>query len=157
MSITNVTTPTANLSLNMTSQEKSKLNKEVRAINIQNDTKGIEGKKEANKDQFLKLLTVQLSHQDPLAPMKNTEFIAQMAQFTALEQMKNMNQAMDMLRSDFNKMQVSEMLSKKINYYDVTSETVQQGIVERVNLKENTVSVEGNEVDVSDIHNIVAE
>lgn len=39
------------------------------------------------KDAFLKLLVTQLSNQNPLNPMDNTEFVAQMAQFTSLEQM----------------------------------------------------------------------
>jgi len=38
-------------------------------------------------DQFLKLLTTQLANQDPLEPMKDTDFIAQMASITSLEQM----------------------------------------------------------------------
>jgi flagellar basal-body rod modification protein FlgD len=44
-----------------------------------------------NKDDFLKLLVTQLRYQDPLNPMDDTDFIAQTAQFTALEQMQNLN------------------------------------------------------------------
>jgi len=47
---------------------------------------------ELGKDVFLKLLVTQLRHQDPLNPQDNSAFVAQMAQFTALEQMQNLNQ-----------------------------------------------------------------
>jgi flagellar basal-body rod modification protein FlgD len=45
------------------------------------------------KDDFLKILTTQLSHQDPLKPMDDTQFVSQMAQFSSLEQMQNMNKS----------------------------------------------------------------
>lgn len=45
------------------------------------------------KDEFLKLLVTQLQYQDPMKPMDDTQFIGQMAQFSALEQMQNLNAA----------------------------------------------------------------
>ncbi len=48
-------------------------------------------KTQLNKDAFLNLLVTQMQHQDPLEPTKNEDFLAQMAQFSALEQMKNLN------------------------------------------------------------------
>ena len=41
------------------------------------------------KDDFLQLLVTQLQHQNPLEPMSDTEYIAQLAQFSSLEQMEN--------------------------------------------------------------------
>ncbi|MFB3816386.1 MAG: flagellar hook assembly protein FlgD [Candidatus Methylomirabilales bacterium] len=50
-----------------------------------------------DKEDFLKLLTVQLRNQDPLNPMQNTEFMAQTAQFSSLEQLQNMNRSLERL------------------------------------------------------------
>jgi flagellar basal-body rod modification protein FlgD len=82
------------------------------------------------KDDFLKILLTQLTHQDPSAPMEDKEFIAQMAQFSSLEQMTNM-------AADFAKMarmlkvtEASGSLGKavEINLEDYTV----QGIVQAV-------------------------
>lgn len=48
---------------------------------------------ELGKDDFLKLLITQVQNQDPMNPSSDTDFIAQMAQFSALEQMQNLNQS----------------------------------------------------------------
>ncbi|MBE7412118.1 MAG: flagellar hook capping protein [Leptospiraceae bacterium] len=64
--------------------------------------KGIEirsGQKQLGKDDFLKLLITQLSHQDPTSPVKDQDFIAQMAQFSSLEQMKNISSGISKMES----------------------------------------------------------
>ncbi len=45
------------------------------------------------KNDFLKILVAQLANQDPMAPASDTEFISQLAQFSALEQMQTLNSA----------------------------------------------------------------
>jgi hypothetical protein len=50
---------------------------------------------ELDKNAFLNLLIAQLKNQDPLNPMKDQEFIAQLATFSSLEQMGNMNKNME--------------------------------------------------------------
>jgi flagellar basal-body rod modification protein FlgD len=52
------------------------------------------------QEDFLKLLVTQMSQQDPMNPVKDNEFIAQMAQFSALEQSKTMQQDMASLRAN---------------------------------------------------------
>jgi len=48
-------------------------------------------KNELGKDEFLKILVTQLQNQDPMSPMEDTDFIAQLAQFSSLEQMQSLN------------------------------------------------------------------
>jgi len=52
------------------------------------------GSSELGQDSFLKLLVAQMQHQDPLNPQGNEEFIAQLAQFTSLEQLMGVNTAL---------------------------------------------------------------
>lgn len=51
------------------------------------------------KDDFLQLLVAQMKYQDPLEPTSNTEYIAQYATFSQVEQMQNMSQSMDLSRA----------------------------------------------------------
>ena len=84
---------------------------------------GNQQKNDLDKDAFLKLLTTQLANQDPLSPMEDREFIAQLAQFSSLEQMTAMNQTLEkkseeMLESldmmNINQMQANALILKEI-------------------------------------------
>lgn len=60
----------------------------------QNDTEiSTTTNEDINKDAFLNLLVTQLKYQDPLNPVDDKEFLGQMAQFSILEQIKNMDES----------------------------------------------------------------
>ncbi|BBM88988.1 hypothetical protein COTS27_00675 [Spirochaetota bacterium] len=114
-------------------QELVNLKKEVTSFNAQlKQRQPRTGGEDLDKDAFLRLLTIQISRQDPLSPMKNTEFVAQMAQFTALEQMKNMNTSMTELKKDITVMPLFSMIGKEISYYDEAKEAYVTGNAEGV-------------------------
>lgn len=58
-------------------------------------TAGTGPKKDIDKDAFLRLLVQQLKHQDPLNPLKPEEFASQLAQFTSVEQLTQLNAAVE--------------------------------------------------------------
>jgi flagellar basal-body rod modification protein FlgD len=62
---------------------------------------GSKGSRELDKDSFLRLLVTQLEHQDPLNPKDDTQFIAQLAQFSSLEQLTNISKGMGEIKSIF--------------------------------------------------------
>ncbi|MDT8859022.1 flagellar hook assembly protein FlgD [Alkalihalobacillus sp. MEB130] len=88
---------------------------------LNNQTKQVQqtGQGILGKDDFLKILITQLQNQDPSNPMDDREFIAQMAQFSSLEQMTNMNQAMQKfvtMQTSQNLVQHSELIGKKVQW-----------------------------------------
>jgi len=82
------------------------------------------------KDDFLKLLITQLSYQDPTAPMEDKEFIAQMAQFSTLEQMTSMAADFAKLSAMITETGASSALGKGVELVD--GERVVQGAVKAV-------------------------
>ncbi len=99
------------------------------------------------KDEFLGLLVTQMQYQDPLEPTNDTEFIAQMAQFSSLEQMQNLN-------TTFSQFQSYSMVGKyaTANY---GTETI-EGYVESVTQVGDTTYavIDGVSVDVDDIFKV---
>jgi flagellar basal-body rod modification protein FlgD len=85
-----------------------------------------EARKDLGKDDFLKLLVTQLQNQDPLSPMEDTDFIAQMAQFSALEEMSALNKSFEFGSS------VSLIGKEVIAKY---GNDLIQGVVERVSVQ----------------------
>lgn len=123
------------INTNLSASEQAKIEQQVNVFNKQNMVEGRQASHELGKDDFLKLLITQLSNQDPTAPMENTEFIAQMAQFSSLEQMTNMSQGFAKLSSMLNSNQAVNTIGRTV---DVTQgDTVVSGVVEAVTCGDN--------------------
>ena len=68
-----------------------------------------------SKDMFMKMLIAQLQNQDPLNPMDGTQFAAQLAQFSTLEQLQNLNDTMSSIPTymgSFSNAQVAGLIGK---------------------------------------------
>lgn len=89
-------------------------------------------KQTLNSDDFMKLLAVQFQQQDPMKPMEDTAFIAQMAQFSALQQSNTMSKEMTLLRSDQQNLAAYSMLGRTVTVKDADGNSV-SGEVSAVN------------------------
>lgn len=67
-----------------------------------------------NRDAFMHLLVTQMQYQDPMKPMDDTQFIAQLAQFSSLEQMQQVNHNLQLLAQMNAASQASSLIGKQI-------------------------------------------
>jgi len=109
--------------------EQTKINQYVNEFNNKLNN-GRKPQQNLGKDDFLKLLITQLSYQDPTAPMQDKEFIAQMAQFSSLEQMTSMSRDFAKLTAIVSGSEASQSLGKNVEL--VEGENVIQGTVKAV-------------------------
>ena len=97
------------------------------------------GKQMLGADDFMKILTTQLTSQDPMNPMKDTEFIAQMANFTSLEQMRGLTKSFDNFSADQKMAAAPAYLGRQVTITDATGEV--KGLVEAITLKDGSPAV----------------
>lgn len=102
---------------------------------IYNNTKPFEQKSKLGKDDFLRILTTQLSHQDPSSPLQDKDFIAQMATFSSLEQMTNLNTAFDKF-SNRQMSQYASSIGKEVSWTPEGSTTPVKGVVNGVSIQD---------------------
>ncbi|MBQ7611618.1 MAG: flagellar hook assembly protein FlgD [Spirochaetaceae bacterium] len=106
----------------MSAKEKALLNLEVDRLN--KETFGSRmPKQELGKNDFLELLIAQLTHQDPTSPVQDTEFIAQMAQFSSLEQMMNMTESLTFMNETLSSSAAVNAVGKTVEL-DTMGETI---------------------------------
>ena len=134
----------------LTSSEKYAVENEVNNFNKALNSSGRMPSQQLGKDDFLKLLITQLSNQDPTSPMEDTQFISQMAQFSSLEQMTNMNESFNKMAAMINSSQATSTLGKTVEV-DL-GDTTSQGVVEATSFGANPqVMVNGMYYDLNKI------
>ncbi|MFC3209803.1 flagellar hook assembly protein FlgD [Planomicrobium okeanokoites] len=100
------------------------------------------------QDAFLKILVTQMKHQDPMEPLKDTEFIGQMAQFSSLEQLTNLNKTMtNFVGSSSNNQTLANhanLIGTSVDWsYEVNGQMeTGQGVVKALSSKNGELTVE---------------
>jgi len=87
------------------------------------------------QDAFLELLVAQLQNQNPLEPLNNFEFISQIAQFSTLEQMTALNDALSGFAEFAALGQLAAMIGKEATIVDEAAGTTVTGIITAVTLE----------------------
>lgn len=108
-----------------------------------------EVKKELGKDEFLKILAAQFRGQNPLEPLSDTEFIAQMAQFSTLEQLQNISAKLDVFEEDLVWNQYLALLGKEL-YALTTDDEFVEGVVTGITFKDGRFQfqIDGRDYDI---------
>lgn len=78
------------------------------------------------QDDLFKIMLTQLSYQDPLEPMDNQEFVAQLAQFSSLEQSRQQNENIESLLTLQSANQATGLLGKSVEVTTATGSVVGQ-------------------------------
>lgn len=105
------------------------------------------------KDAFMRILVTQMKNQNPMEPLKDTEFIGQMAQFSSLEQLSNLNQAMTQFIGLQGKQSLSEhadLIGNTVYWEREVNGQLQsgEGVVKALAIKNGELIVELDQDDV---------
>ncbi len=114
----------------MSGAEFAKVNSDVNSFNKALNNGKVKSK-DMGKDEFLKILITQLQNQDPTKPMEDKEFISQMAQFSSLEQMNNLNSEFAKVAINLSSNQAVSLLGKNVTLMDLNGNEI-SGRVEAV-------------------------
>ncbi|MDR3354046.1 MAG: flagellar hook assembly protein FlgD [Synergistaceae bacterium] len=111
------------------------------------------------KEDFLKLLVAQLTHQDPTSPMDDTQFISQLAQYSGLEQQMNMNKNLETLIASNNANTAAsavELIGTVVGYSDAEGQ-LKTGLVTFLDIVGGEVNLylhDGTYLPFSDVQQI---
>ena len=88
------------------------------------------------RDEFLKLLVAQIQNQNPLEPLKDGEFMAQLAQFATVEGIDRLNAGFDDMFRVQQLTQGASLVGQRVSYQLPGNSALQRGIVESVSLRD---------------------
>lgn len=130
---------------------------QVESVAPGNDTLSLTGGQQViGKQDFLELLVTQLQNQNPLDPVKNEDFAAQLAQFSSLEQMQNLNKTFEGFMQLSQVQSASSMIGREVQWIDSDSSEKMSGVVEKISISSAGLKlvVDGQEVPVGNINEV---
>jgi len=143
------------ISLEMATNDVERLRAQNQSFNLALNNTRV-AKNELGKDEFLQILITQLTNQDPTEPMQDRDFIAQMAQFSTLEQMTNMSGEFEKLGALLQSGQAVSVLGKNVDV--VLGNSIITGRVQEVSGGEYPqVLVNGSYYDYSNVQRVHAD
>lgn len=149
---------TPQINTKLSPEQMAATRRDADAVNLKHKLEGKKYGEQLGKDSFLKLLITQLSQQDPTQPMEDKQFIAQMAQFSSLEQMNNIASDMKSLNMKAKSSEAYEMIGKHIQAFNTETGRPIEGIVSHVVRKPDDVMlmVNGTEVRMDEVSAVFA-
>jgi flagellar basal-body rod modification protein FlgD len=124
-----------------------------------------QGTQSLDKSAFMKLLVSQLQHQDPLSPVANEDFVAQLATFSSLEQLEGLNQnvvamiALNQSNALLSQLtQSSDLIGKDVTWQDFDTGAEQSGTVESVKIVDGlaVLRIDGQDVPLAAVIEVLA-
>ena len=108
-----------------------------------------------DKEAFLRLFVEQLKNQDPLNPTDSSEYMTQLAQFSVMEQLENLNTSIGQLIDLQNITEAASLVGRTVTVTG-TDGTETSGTVEKVKIQDdaNTIVIDGESYDMSQITQI---
>jgi flagellar basal-body rod modification protein FlgD len=109
------------------------------------------------QQQFLNLLTAQLIHQNPLEPTSQEDFLGQLAQFSTLSGIEQLNYSFESMFKLQSLTQGATLVGKNVQYFSKSSGEKTTGIVEAASVEkgELVLTINGEKVGISDITSVL--
>ncbi len=122
--------------------------------------------RELDRNAFMRLLVSQLEHQDPLQPVANEDFVAQLATFSSLEQLEGLNQnvvamiALNQSNALLSQLtQSSALLGKHVSWLDLQTGETHSGTVESVKIVDGlaVLQIDGEDVPLAAVTEVLGD